>query len=124
MSLDDDYFDLRAFVEKHDKKDGYYAEALNNINDFNNEVSRENKELGRQLAALKAAIVVKASDINITDMFGEGRYIHLELKHLDEDEMSKHFAAKGGKANKGNERPDMKKGGKTYEKRWGKAKKD
>lgn len=79
MSIDDDYFDLVAFIEKNDNKDGYYKTALDNINDFNNEVSRENKELGRQVVSLKAAIVVKASDIKITDIFGEGRYINLEL---------------------------------------------
>ena len=81
MSLDDDYFDLAEFVDKHDGDDGYYLKALDRINDFNNEVSRENSELLRQIAALKAVITIKASDINITDPFGGGRYIHLELKN-------------------------------------------
>ena len=44
-------------------------------------------------------------------------------KPIDEKLINRHFAAKGGEANRGNERPDMKKGGKTWEKRWGKAKK-
>jgi hypothetical protein len=44
-------------------------------------------------------------------------------KQIDDELINRHFASKGGKGNKGKERPDMKPGGKTYEKRWGKAKK-
>ena len=44
-------------------------------------------------------------------------------KLIDDKLISKHFAAKGGEGNKGNKRPDMKKGGKTWLKGWGKAKK-
>ena len=44
-------------------------------------------------------------------------------KMIDDKLVNRHFAAKGGEANKGNKRPDMKKGGKTWLKRWGKAKK-
>lgn len=40
-------------------------------------------------------------------------------KQIDDDLINHHFAAKGGKGNKGKERPDMKVGGKTYQKRWG-----
>ena len=40
-------------------------------------------------------------------------------KPIDGDLISKHFAAKGGKANKKGKRPDLQKGGATYEKRWG-----
>ena len=40
-------------------------------------------------------------------------------KTIDDNLISKHFAAKGGTANKKGKRPDLKKGGATYEKRWG-----
>jgi hypothetical protein len=40
-------------------------------------------------------------------------------KPIDDDLIGKHFAAKGGKANKKGKRPDLAKGGATYEKRWG-----
>ena len=43
-------------------------------------------------------------------------------EEIDDKLISKHLATKGGESNKGNKRPDMKKGGATYEKRWGKKK--
>lgn len=43
-------------------------------------------------------------------------------KEIDDKLISKHLGGRGGEGNKGNKRPDMKKGGTTYEKRWGKKK--
>lgn len=53
--------------------------ALENIEQLQLEAIQDRDEYTRQVAALKAAIVVKASDVRITDCFGEGRCIHLEL---------------------------------------------
>jgi hypothetical protein len=44
-------------------------------------------------------------------------------KLIDDKLVSKHLGSKGGKADKKGKRPDLQKGGSTWEKRWGKAKK-
>ena len=124
MSIDSDIFDMVEYLEDDGTNDkGLMVALFERITDYIKKLEFNNEELGVQAAALKAAIVVKASDINITSPGGVRNYIHLELKHFDKEEMNKLFAAKGGKGNKGNKRPDMQPGGKTYEKRWGKAKK-
>lgn len=93
MSLDDDYYDLRDFLEsfENDKDRICMLGCLDRINDFNNQVAEDNKELRRQLVALKAAIVVlDAADVKITEPYCEaGRYINLELKNLESDKGEK-----------------------------------
>ena len=43
-----------------------------------------------------------------------------KCNHVFEDERRKKAGSKGGLKNKGKERPDLKKGGATWERRWGK----
>ena len=88
MSLDDDYFELRGFLESFEnvRDRECMIACLGRINDYNNQVAEEIEEVVRQLAALKAAIVVKeGAGVKITQPSGEGRYIHLELKQLTKD---------------------------------------
>lgn len=82
MSIDDDFFDLQRYIEEDGSPRNRSAmlPVLDRVQEFHNSLIQERDELGRQNAALKAAIVVKASDIKITDVLGQGRYIHLELK--------------------------------------------
>ena len=82
MSIDDDFFDLRHYLEEDGSPRNRPAmvPVLDRIEELQNTLIAERDELGRQVAALKAAIVVKASDVRITEPFGSERYINLELK--------------------------------------------
>ena len=81
MSIDDDFFDLEHYIDEDEStrnKDCMKA-ILGRIQKYTNTLIQERDEYARQAAALKAAIVVKSSDVRITDYFGDGRYINLEI---------------------------------------------
>lgn len=85
MSITDDYFDAKAFIEE--SKEGghkpYALESLDNLIGYINKLEAFNCELKNQNDALQKVIVLK-SNIKITERSDVDRYIHLEVKG-DED---------------------------------------
>ena len=83
MSIDDDFFDLQHYIEEDGSlrnRDAMLA-VLDRVQNYQNDLIAERDELGRQSAALKAAIAVKKG-CSITAPGGVNRYIHLTLKEV------------------------------------------